>query len=136
MDYVSRMFLRIYAKNLNRSWRNSRASARIDATVSTEAVLVPPLGLALLLVYGGLRALFPDLIGRLTNRVLQVIGLAAVMGFWLWIDSRLGRVEDSATLVRQLDAIGDRRKILWFYLCGFASIVLIAVLSGYIGPVR
>jgi hypothetical protein len=116
-----RMFLRHYAHNLRRSWRNTPHDAFVDAQVQVEVLLavavMAPLALLDLLLS---RTIFPSLahgIHGKTYGVLLVVILAMAI---IWqVDGNLKKYEIIPGIETNYDTSRDRRLVYVYYAAGF-----------------
>jgi hypothetical protein len=131
MDFTVRTFLRIYAMNLRRSWRNKPASAKTDASYTTQALFLPPLMLLLLLLYVGVTGMLPDSVGRVPAKAMQGLWFVLATVYWFWMDSHLDRLGDPTQSARGFDDAANRRKVILIYILSFLCIPLIAILGSY-----
>lgn len=128
---ISRAFLRTYAQNLRRGWRDSPETAKSDAVYTVEFLILFPLAVWSPLLYAILTKVFPNSIGRLDLRVPEAVAVAAFIGSWLWLERRLNNIEVSSELLHRFSTAAERIKILYLYAINVGSVLLVGY-GGYL----
>jgi hypothetical protein len=120
------LFLRIYAKNLNRSYRSDPANACTDTEIQMSTIILIT-ALALFLIMGSI--LFPASLTLFLNSrdlkygVLIAFTIAVAYG----VHKRFGRYENSPELARRYDTAKSHRWsqiAYWAVMVGFLLIAL------------
>jgi hypothetical protein len=128
-NVLVRTFLRHYASNLRRSWRNTPHNAFVDALVQVEvplalAVMVPLALLNLVLSRTVVPALAHAAYGNIGNGVLIVCAISIAV---MWaVDRKLKIYEFIPGIETAYNSARDRRLVYVYYASGF--IVIAAML--------
>jgi hypothetical protein len=119
------LYLRAYAKNLARSYRNDPASAASDAQIQISTMILI-VSFMLFIIIGSL--FFPALLARFLNggdwMYGTLIGLALVVVFG--VNRRFGRYEQTPELALQYATPNNRRWsliVFWAVMVGFFVVV-------------
>lgn len=122
------MFLRLYAVNLARRFRNSPDAACSDALMQMGMVLAVPLGVVLVLV----AAFFPRVATAVSHREapLVIILLIFVFPVKYWVGNKFGHYRNTPEAARAFSSSRERSKTILAFV--FLPIV-IALMVGFIG---
>jgi hypothetical protein len=123
------LFLRLYAKNLARSYRSEPENASTDTEIQVSTMVLLAI-FAIVLIVGSV--LFPGYLQRLVNggdwsiALLMVVVLAVVYG----IHRRFGSYQDMPELARQAHGSQDHRRsslIYWSVIIGWLIVVILTL---------
>jgi hypothetical protein len=122
---LEELYLRAYAKNLARRYRNDPANAASDAQIQISTVILVA-GFTLFIIVGSL--FFPTLLDRFLNggdwMYGTLIGVTLVVVFG--VNRRFGRYEQTPELARQFATLKSRRWSL-IYFWGVMACFLVVV---------
>ncbi len=122
-----RMLLRLYARNLRRSWRNTPHNAFADALVQLEvplavAVVVPLALLNLLLGRTIIPALAHAAHGSIGNGAMIAVGVS--MGVIWAVDRKLKSYEFVPGVESSYDTAQDRKLVYTFFVSAYFFLML------------
>lgn len=133
-EVIDTLFLRIYAMNLRRGWRNVPTTAWTDASVTMDLLFGLPAMLLAGTLWSVLMDLFPQTVGRFGMPDWALLGL--VVGSWLAVDTLLSRKvrrykDDPSLLARSASMVSPSgTKIsLFATLMSFASCVTLVLVT-------
>ena len=122
------LFLRLYAKNLARSYRSEPENASTDTEIQVSTIVLMVI-FAIVLIVGSM--LFPEYLRRLINAgdwsiaLLIVTVLAVVYG----MHRRFGSYQDTPELARQAHGSRDHRQSSLIYWSVMVVWLLVTILT-------
>jgi hypothetical protein len=126
--FLEVLFLRLYARNLSRSYRREPENACADSEIQLTTIILLSFG-ALFLILGTL--LFPSYLGSFINGGTSSIGVLIVLTVVIavGVHKRFGRFKEAPELAQQYVDARQRRWALYLYWAFGIGWLVIAVLT-------
>lgn len=114
MGFIDKTYIRLYAHNLQRGWRNTRQPASADAMFTVSILIM----LSLALLFAAVRQILimesMDFAAKLSPTVFKGAVFVGALLFYFLFNSRLSKIEVTKELLDCYAAPSEQRKIFYF----------------------